>query len=1290
MTEPNLRLQLDRIARTYRRFQLWRGLAVTWGTAALLASILLLVYSITGWWRPEALYFLFVAAGLGAIVAWRRSRRIAQSYRWIAQQIEFENPKLRSALLAAVEQEPLQPDGTFSYLQERVIIEALSQNKRQPWIQRYVERLFFAQCTQWALLAVFAGVVLGLTAMTPRQRVTLAEALSGVEISPGDANVERGNSLVVLARFGRRLPTDAVLVVHPAAGPSRRIPLAKNLNDPVFGGTIPEVASDLLYHVEYAGQRTRSFKVQVFDYPALQQADAHLKFPEYTKQPEKTIEDTRRVSAVEGSTLDYVFRLNKPVATARLVGRDDSTIPLAQDKSRANVYAVQMNLTPEQGRIYELQLVDHDGRTNKLRTDIVIDVLTNRLPELKLAFPRQDLRVSPLEEVHFQAHASDDFGLQAYGLAYTLAGQETKFIELGQETAAHEKREFAHVLSLESLSAKPDDLVTYFLWADDYGPDGAIRRSSGDMYFAEVRHFEEIFREGQQQPQSESMSMSQGQQSQSERLAELQKEIINATWKLQRRETGAKPSKQYKEDVTVVKESQEKALEQAEEMQSRVENPTMKPLIDKVVDEMKRARDRLADASRDNSAKALPEALAAEQAAYQALLKLQAREYEVTRGNRQRGGGGGGQRAQRQLDQLELRQSENRYETQRQALSQQQSPEQREELQVLNRLKELARRQQDLNERLKELQTALQEARTEEEREEVRKRLKRLREEQQQMLADVDELRQRMSRPENQSQMSEARKQLDETRSEVRQAAEELENGAVSQALASGARAQRDLQQLRDDFRKRTSNQFSEEMRQMRNEARELAQREEEIARQLEAMAESQRKTLSDSAQRNELAEQLARQKSYMTNLLDHMRRVTEQSEAAEPLLSKQLYDTIRRTNQSKVESALDSSAELLRRGFVPQAAQAEQQARTSIEDLKQSVERAAESVLGDETEAIRRARNEVEDLARQLENEMARAQPQQQNGDPSSDAQRGSGPRDATGQPRQSQSGQREGEPNRDGQGREVADARSPEQGRGERAEGQENQGERAGRRQEQGQREGQGERQRQEQASANNEGQGRGENQQGQRSGSPQPGQRGQQGQQGSASDGVAQNEVQQNQDGQGNRGGNTQRENGNRNSSQRRGLASNDAQNRGGGNTRENSGGRRGFFDDATERTGGGPTGPGGPLTGNEFTNWSDRLRDVEETLDFPDLRNRVAEIRERAREVRIEFKRHSLPPQWDLVKATILAPLVEVRQRLTEELAQRESKDALVPIDRDPVPGKYSELVRRYYETLGKND
>jgi hypothetical protein len=110
---------------------------------------------------------------------------------------------------------------------------------------------------------------------------------------------------------------------------------------------------------------------------------------------------------------------------------------------------------------------------------------------------------------------------------------------------------------------------------------------------------------------------------------------------------------------------------------------------------------------------------------------------------------------------------------------------------------------------------------------------------------------------------------------------------------------------------------------------------------------------------------------------------------------------------------------------------------------------------------------------------------------------------------------------------------------------------------------------------------------------------------------------------------------------------------------------------------------------PLTGDGFVDWSDRLRNVEEMLDSPELRREAADIREAAKVIRSEFKRDAAEPKWDIVKVQIGKPLAELRDRLSAELARRESKEALVPIDRDPVPTKYTDRVRRYYEELGRS-
>src|SRR5206468_1425905 len=144
---------------------------------------------------------------------------------------------------------------------------------------------------------------------------------------------------------------------------------------------------------------------------------------------------------------------------------------------------------------------------------------------------------------------------------------------------------------------------------------------------------------------------------QSVKLAELQKQIINATWKIQRANEGQKPSDPYKKDLGVVQESQEKAVEQAEAMKLKATDPRVHALLESVNEFMEKAIEHL-KASADKSDSLVP-ALSSEQSAYQALLKLVSREHLVMRGRQQQGGGGGGGQANRQqLDQLELKQEE--------------------------------------------------------------------------------------------------------------------------------------------------------------------------------------------------------------------------------------------------------------------------------------------------------------------------------------------------------------------------------------------------------------------------------------------------------------------------------------------------------------------------------------------------------------------------------------------------------------------------------------------------------
>ena len=1342
MTLPLLKTALEPLVRRQRNLRLHLRLAVAWLILAA-AGFALHTLGLSG---PVTLTGLLFAAAFTWAAVRRRVGAWEPDYAGIARDVERAHPDLHALLVTAVEPRPDAATGELNFLQQRVVADAVAEVRRRNCIQTLpASRIAGASALQFAALALLAFALHSMTQRTgPDAEVAAPAKGDRVSVTPGDVNVERGGGLVVLAKFDGEIPSEATLVYSAAGEPAKRIPLVKNLDDPVFGGGVPEVLADASYLVEYAGHATREFRVKVFEHPRLDRADATVRHPEFAKLPDKTIPDTRRVSAVQGSRLGVAFHLNKPVKSASLVAKDGAVVNLVVHP--ANPLAELRDYPVTESRSWELKLTDADGRANKLAANFSLEALANRRPQIKVITPKGDQRVSAIEEVAFRAEAWDDFGLVSAGITYTIGGGRTESVPLVKDSKADERLNIEHVLKLEDIGVKVDELVSWHLWAEDIGADGKARRTETDMFFAEVRPFEEVYRPGE-----ESSGQGQGGQGQggkgaeATKLADLQKQIISATWNLKRAEdagAGAPgPGEKYMKDIVVVKDSQAEALGMATKFAEKIEDPKAQAFIGDAMREMERALQELGSA--EKTAGPLPAALSAEQAAYNALLKLAAHEFRVSRSKGKGKGQQQGDRQRAQLDELEMKDEKQRYETQSEA-QQPQEEEQREQLAVLNRLKELAQRQQDINERVKELQTALQEAKTDKEREEVRRQLKRLREEEQQLLADLDELKQKMEKEQNQSRFSEERKQLEKARAEAQQAAESLQRGESSKALAEGRRAEKTFQEMRDDLRKRASGQFKEEMRQMRADARELSERQSEIATQLEEKPKgNERRTLDGSSPREKLAQDFEKQQKSLEELRQQMQTVSEQAEAAEPLLARQLYDTLRENSQAATTDTLAQAGELARRGYSQQVKQFEEKVRGEMEKMKQGIERAAESVLGNEAEALRQARAELDALNRELEREIGRARPdlavnsdrerpregnsqasREAGGAEDSRDERGGSVRPGgNGEPKVQQPGgsgegqdggrkqaEREGAPTQPAEGREGDAVENSQPGKngpgnnskdggsakqkgdsqqgGKKGADAESGGAEAGKGgQDKGESEGKGAGQSQaqgkgEKGSGPGEGEGEGKSQSRGTQG------RSGQGQGDGQGEGRAQNQSTDGK-GAGQSSGAGQGSEGGPDGSERNTDASPSSRlaNLAGGPPQR---GVRTGNDRGGGLWGGGAEGEqAGPLTGENFVEWSDRLRNVEEMLDSPALRNEVARVREAARIARAEFKRHSVEPKWDMVKSQISAPLAELRDRVGEELARRDSKDALVPIDRDPVPSKYGDRVRRYYEELGRS-
>ncbi|MBM4024405.1 MAG: hypothetical protein FJ280_03235 [Planctomycetes bacterium] len=1254
MIEEALRTQLEPVVDRRRRLSLAWRLSLYWLTAGVVGLFLIGADRLLGWRSPLALASLCLAVVAATVWAIYRVRRLRPDYRAIARHIEQQHPDLKALLLAAIEQKPEGPEGRFGYLQHQVLLQAVSHATHHDWMQTIPPRtLALANFSWFAALGFLLFVLLLLwPAHRPGApaRTVLLQGGYSITVTPGDTEVEKGSPVVILGRFEGQLPSAVDLLFGPPGQTPQRMALTKSLNDPVFGGMIQETSSNLLYRLEYAGWRTRDYTISIFQSPELVRADARIVYPAYTKLPAKTVEDTRQISVVEGSEVTLTFMLNKPVQTARLAPRSGVALGLAIDREHPNVLTTSFTAT--QSQQYDLHLADAQGRANKMPPRFVIDVQKNLPPQLTPLFPANDVVVSPLEELVLEAKVADDYGLLGYGLTYSLIGAKNEEITLGTAqpdgivkaegparsglvrayriasddatTNVAAEPQIRYLLALEDLGAEPDQLLTYYFWAEDMGPDGKPRRTASDMYFAEVRPFEEIFRESQSFQDGQNQEQQQNQEGQErnqsgEQLARLQKQIISATWNIKQQAERAGGITGRKDDVEVVRQSQAGVLEQARQALTEAEDPAAAKSLQAAAEHMEKAVEHLTKASESAATTELTPALSAEQAAYQELLKLRQREHQVARGrNSGQRNNASSERLQRQLQQLELTQRENRYETQQLAQSRQQESRQ-EDLQMLNRLRDLARRQSEMSERLRETEAALRQARDEQQRQDLLRELQRLRDEQLQALRDTDEIGRQMDRAQNRQRMADARQRLDESRSEIRQSAEALEQGRLSQAQTSATRAQRQLEQMREELQRRTSSQFADQMRDMRDQAQQLDQRQNEIAGEIGREIDARQKTLAGPEVGPELAERVDRQKENMRKLLEEVKTVSEQAEVSEPLLSRKLYDTLRQASMGDTDKALEATGELLRRNFLPQAQEIERRAGAGIEQLRRGVEEAARNVLGDEAESLRLARRQLDELIEEAGGEpTARAggRERQQPGDANN-------PMDAGTRQRQADAERRPG---------------------GERQEGQ----------------------------SA-------------ERQGTPQDAQQSQQAQQGGAPREGGQPQESEDQRARAEAG-------------ERPGDRAGDRQGRPGERRAEGvppsergqelAPAQAGDARDTGTIDGGGSTGPRGPFTDERFRQWAGRLRDVEDMLPQRDLREEAARIWDRARAIRAESRRHSKEPQWDLVQMQVMNPLVELRQRVSERLAQLQSKEAMVPIDRDPVPDRFAELVRAYFENLGQ--
>ncbi|MCU0710143.1 MAG: DUF4175 domain-containing protein, partial [Pirellula sp.] len=722
--DPQIEYLLTKVVKRYRS-QRWAWLlAIFWLSVAgaVLAGWIPLPRDLAFDGRNHAMP-IAILAGI-FLLLWVACRLAYRDLNAAARHVESAFPTLEQKLLTSTT-----PSVHASpYFRRRLVQDVVRHAQAFDWTKTVAPfRFWTAWGAQWlALVGLIAAIAFTWSSnsdgVMPYHSVeTVLRDPNAWLVEPGDTEIERGSDLVITFRLAHPDSSDALVEpnvwIQTATTPSK-LTMSRALNDATYGTSIRRVDAPLDYRVEAAGRTSRTYHVDVFEYPALVRSDAEIQPPSYTMQPEKRIEDTRKVTVAEGSELTWICKLNKPVPLAELIDERGDATPLVQEADDPTLYRV--SITMVQSKRWKLRLVDEEGRSAKFDEQFSARVLPNNPPAIQVARPA-DQRVSALQEIELEATVTDDYSVRKTGVTYALSGQDNIDVTLWESSEispASRKQVVAHTIFLEDMNAKPDQLLSYYFWMEDLDRDGEVRRVEGDMFFAEVRPFEELFRPGDSNASSPSSSQNQGSQAagMAEELAELQRKIMSGTWNTTRDLAKANPNKS-RTDIETLIESQQQARLQSEELSESIESEASVAILQEVQEAMDQATESLENAAVDPSTDSLRQAFRAERSAYEGLLRLRSREFEINQSqqsqSQSRSQSSSQRQRQQQLEQLKLEDDPSRYESE----SKPDTPDeaaQREMRQVMNRLDELARRQQDLNEQLRELDLALQEAETEE------------------------------------------------------------------------------------------------------------------------------------------------------------------------------------------------------------------------------------------------------------------------------------------------------------------------------------------------------------------------------------------------------------------------------------------------------------------------------------------------------------------------------------------------------------------------------------------------
>jgi hypothetical protein len=962
-------------------------LALRAGARALVAASLIAAGAALAerWLQPSdgavlALAGLAIGLTIAALAIFAWPLRIRPDDGRIARFVEEHCPDLDDAVVTAVE---IQQRGNSGSAFAPLVVQSaaarlaavdLSQCVDPREIRIAAWRTAGAACVL-ALAFVLAGPFMERASQVAYLR--LFPASISIQVRSGDMRVPAGRPVTISAAVaGRRgTLTRVVPSVTLEGGPGQvtTVPMVRAADG--YELRINALDRSFKYRVTAGPAASRAYSVTALHPSRVQRIELHYDYPSFTRLKPRIETDGGDVYGPAGTKVRLVVHTDKPATTGTLAFSEGKpAVPLDCVDDRT----FESTITVKEEAAYRVGLVDPDGLSSE-GVEYFVRVMDDRPPEVHILRPSGDTGITPLEEVPIEARADDDFGIASLDMVYSVSGGAEKvvpFTSLGGTTIA---RIGSRMLAAEDLRVKPGDVIAYYARARDipHGKQSTLARS--EIFFLEVKPFNEEYTLAQ----SQSMAGG-GSAQQLEGLISSQKEIISATWNLERRSTAGRSPADIKNVADAQAELKVRAEQAAGTTRQRRrigQQPVQQfgpPLgaqlsgsdpVRDAVDAMARA---LAQLETQKTADAIPHEMAALNALLQAQAEIRKRQVQ----QQNNGGGGNGNRQGQDLSNLfdrELkRQQQTNYETKAQVETQPEGPKTDS---ALDRIKDLARRQEELSRQQRDLAKGGLSA------EEMKRQLEKLTREQEELRRQAEEAAKQMQQQQQSSRGSQGSQGSQSAQSSMRDALEKMRDAAsqgkqedAAGAAARGEEAARQLrkaesqmQQGSPDARRRALGDLQLESQQIAEAQRRVAAEAERLDREGGGAADARRRLAGEK-------EQLADRVDALQQAAERLGAEQKSDPKSDPRTASAAGEAARDLAAQQLGQKMRAGAQGLRGEKSGRTAPAEQQIADALDKVARKMNGADAGgakgdtqKLADQLDELRDARERLARLEKQI-----------------------------------------------------------------------------------------------------------------------------------------------------------------------------------------------------------------------------------------------------------------------------------------------------------------------------------